>query len=123
MNNKLLTYYITILVLLGFFLYSKLIFYIIFFVSFCPCITYVLCFDLHEEYQNNRRSRRLQEKLKEESYESFVKREACELEMCIICTGEFTPKDIIICLPCNTRYIHIFYIIGILFMQSASGNG
>ena len=50
-NNKMVTYYVTILVLLGFFIFSKLIFYIIFFVCFCPCITYVLCIDLHRSYQ------------------------------------------------------------------------
>lgn len=41
-ENKFLTYYITILILVGYFLYSRLIFLIIFAVIFGPCILFVL---------------------------------------------------------------------------------
>lgn len=109
-NNKMLTYYITVLILLGFFIYSKIIFYIIFFVSFCPCITYILCVDIHQEYQNSRRINRLFEELKEESYDSFVKRAGFELDMCIICTTEFMSKERVISLPCSLKYIKLINI-------------
>lgn len=102
-HNKMLTYYVTVMILLGFFIYSKLIFYIIFFVSFCPCITYVLCVDIHQEYHNSRRAHRINQRLKEEVYENFVTRVGFELEGCIICAAEFNNKDVIINLPCNQK--------------------
>lgn len=102
-ENKMLTYYVTVIILIGFFIYSKLIFYIIFFISFCPCITYVLCFDVNREYQANRRLSRLYQKLKDESYEDYKKKVGFELEMCIICATEFNDTDIVICLPCNDK--------------------
>ena len=52
-KNLMLTYYITILILLGFFVFSKFIFYILFFVFFCPCISILLCSEIHEEYKTN----------------------------------------------------------------------
>lgn len=56
-KNFMLTYYITILILLGFFVFSKVIFYILFFVFFCPCISVILCSEIHEEYKNNRKAK------------------------------------------------------------------
>lgn len=41
-ENKFITYYITILILIGYFLYSRLIFVIIFSIIFGPCILFVL---------------------------------------------------------------------------------
>ena len=55
--NLMLTYYVTILILLGFFVFSKVIFYILFFIFFCPCISVILCSEIHEEYKNNRRAK------------------------------------------------------------------
>lgn len=99
----MLTYYITVLILLGFFIYSKLIFYVIFFVSFCPCITYVLCFDAQQDFQQSRRLSRIQSNLKEELYEEFKKKNKLILDCCSICTGEYNDKDYIIALPCDIR--------------------
>ena len=99
----MLTYYITVLILLGFFIYSKLIFYIIFFVSFCPCITYVLCFDVQQEFQQNRRTSRIQSNLNEVLYEDFKKKNQIILDCCSICTAEYNDKDTIIALPCDLR--------------------
>lgn len=45
LENKVLTYYIIMLVLLGYFIYSRLIFYAVFFIAFCPCIMYVVMFE------------------------------------------------------------------------------
>lgn len=56
-TNLMLTYYVTILILLGFFVFSKVIFYILFFVFFCPCISVILCSEIHEEYKNARRAK------------------------------------------------------------------
>lgn len=56
-TNLMLTYYVTILILLGFFVFSKVIFYILFFIFFCPCISVMLCSEIHEEYKNNRRAK------------------------------------------------------------------
>ena len=101
----MLTYYITVLILLGFFIYSKLIFYIIFFVSFCPCITYVLCFDIQQEFHSHRRINRIQSNLKEELYDDYRKKNGVTLDCCSICTGEYNEKDYIIALPCDLRYL------------------
>ena len=99
----MLTYYITVLILLGFFIYSKLIFYIIFFVSFCPCITYVLCFDIQQDFHHHRRMSRIQGRLKEELYEDYRNKNHLPLDSCSICTGEYLDKDYIITLPCDVR--------------------
>jgi len=40
-----LTYVVTILILTGYFIYSKVIFYLVFFITFCPCILYVFIFE------------------------------------------------------------------------------
>jgi hypothetical protein len=101
--NKMLTYYVTVMILLGFFIYSKLIFYIIFFVSFCPCITYVLCVDIHQEYQQNRRVNRIHQRLKEISYENFQENNGFGLDGCIICANDFNGKDSVVELPCNPK--------------------
>lgn len=101
--NNLLTYYIIVLILLGFFIYSKLIFYIIFFISFCPCITYVLCFDIHQEHNSNMRLHTLQQSLKEESLEEYTMRTGSLIEDCIICSGEFSEKEKVIALACNNK--------------------
>ncbi len=102
-KNKMLTYYVTVMILLGFFIYSKLIFYIIFFLYFCPCITYVLCVDIHQEYHNSRRTHRIHQRLKEESYDHFVINKGFSLDSCIICANDFTNKDIVVTLPCNNK--------------------
>lgn len=51
----MLTYYITVVVLLGYFIYSRLIFYVVFFITFCPCITYVLLFDNPRTHNQRRK--------------------------------------------------------------------
>jgi len=56
-ENLMLTYYVTILLLLGFFVFSKFIFYIIFFVFFCPCATYHLVIEINNDYQVNLRKK------------------------------------------------------------------
>jgi hypothetical protein len=122
----MLTYYVTVLILLGFFIYSKIIFYIIFFVSFCPCITYILCVDIHQEYQNSRRINRIFEELKEENYDLFVKKTGFDLDMCIICTNEFMYKDKVISLPCSLKYIYLrknYLIIDTHFIQNVFEDG
>ena len=118
----MLTYYITVLILLGFFIYSKLIFYIIFFVSFCPCITYVLCFDIQQDFQHTRRISRIQRNLKEEVYEEYAKKNQITLDCCSICTLEYNNRDSIIVLPCDIRYKY-FLIKGIVFIRYVSKNG
>jgi hypothetical protein len=99
----MLTYYVTVMILLGFFIYSKLIFYIIFFVSFCPCITYVLCADIHQEYQQTRRVNRIHQRLKEVSYENFQDKNGFALDGCIICANDFNGKETVVELPCNPK--------------------
>ena len=56
-KNIMLTYYITILILLGFFVFSKVIFYILFLVFFCPCISVMFCSEIHQKYQTSRRAK------------------------------------------------------------------
>ena len=102
----MLTYYITVLILLGFFIYSKLIFYLIFFVSFCPCITYVLCCDIQQDFRHKRRVSRIQKKLKEQVYEEYATKNKITLDCCSICTLEYNGKDNIIVLPCDIRFFY-----------------
>lgn len=100
-NNVLTTYYITVLILFGFFIFSKLIFYVIFFISFCPCITYMFWSDLREEYNTAQRAKQLQENLKKITYEEYSNANGTESNICIICTEDFKMKDVVIELPCN----------------------
>ncbi len=112
-HNRMVTYYITILVLLGFFIFSRLIFYIVFFICFCPCLIYVLCTDLHRSYidaENAAVAFYLCQRVtryfesKREEYDTFTKRIGLELESCVICVEEFKSGDIIIGLDCNLKY-------------------
>ena len=101
----MLTYYITIIILLGYFIYSRLIFYLVFFITFCPCISYVLLFD-NPNAINQRKKDKLKEKLKECTYKEYVEKHNLKLDNCIICTMEFTDGDKVIELACNSKHCY-----------------
>ena len=73
-KNILVTYYITILILFGFFIFAKIIFYLVFIIIFCPCISYVLFSDIREEYKQAQKAKKLQEQLIDISYEDYLKK-------------------------------------------------
>lgn len=106
-HNLLMTYYITILLLLGFFIFAKFIFYIIFFVSFCPCITYVMYTDIRDDIERRERQKRVEETMKAVYYEDYIKEFGKENDICVICNDSFKAKDKVICLPCSEK--HVFH--------------
>ena len=107
--NPLMMYYITVLILFGFFLFSKAIFYLIFFICFCPCIAYAYVSDLYTDYERTRQAAKVQEELVEIDYEDYSKDKAKENieSTCIICCGDFKPKEKVIVLKCNSK--HVFH--------------
>ena len=76
--NPLMMYYITVLILFGFFIFSKAIFYLIFFICFCPCIAYAYVSDLYTDYERTRQAAKVQEELVEIDYEDYSKDKAKE---------------------------------------------
>lgn len=92
-----------LLILLGYFIYSKLIFYIVFFITFCPCITYVVLFS---KTQEQIKKEKLNKRLTEYIYSSYCEKYNVKLEPCVICTVEFNDKDIISQLPCNEKHCY-----------------
>lgn len=54
-QNKYLTYYITLLVLCGYFIYSRVIFTIIFLIIFGPCILFIILDDYLTKERNRNR--------------------------------------------------------------------
>ena len=106
-KNILVTYYITILILFGFFIFAKIIFYLVFIIIFCPCISYVLFSDIREEYKQAQKAKKLQEQLIDISYEDYLKKNGSEADMCIICTDSFKNNDRVIELSCNNK--HVFH--------------
>lgn len=106
-ENVLMTYYITILLLLGFFIFAKFIFYIIFFISFCPCISYVMFTEMREEYRRKQRERRIEEKMVPITYEEYIQLNGAECDSCIICAELFKEKSAVVQLPCSVK--HLFH--------------
>ena len=106
-HNILVTYYLTVLILFGFFLFAKVVFYLIFFVAFCPCISYMMFQEFKEDYQQRQRSKRLQEKLKGMKYEVYVSAWGKLEDICAICNEEFNDEELVIMLPCDNK--HVFH--------------
>lgn len=105
--NSMLTYYLTILVLLGYFIFAKIIFYILFFITFSPCLLYVLIKDLHKEYVLAQKAKKIRESLEPISYEKYIREHGNENDMCVICIEYFKNEDKIVMLPCSIK--HIFH--------------
>ena len=113
--NPLLMYYITVLIMFGFFEFSKIIFYIIFFICFFPCIAYVYISEVYEEYKTKRNTRRLQEELEEIGFDEYLEKKSgidntkgdADVMTCAICTEDFTNKDKVIVLKCSNK--HVFH--------------
>lgn len=106
-HNILVTYYLTILILFGFFLFAKIVFYLIFFIAFCPCISYVMFQEFKEDYQQKQRAKRLQEKLKGMKYETYLNTWGKLEDICVICNEEFNDDELIIMLSCDNK--HVFH--------------
>ena len=103
-SNRYLAYYLTTLLLLGYFIYSRLIFAIIFFVIFLPCILFVFIDDYLEQEREKNRIIKVKESLEQESYEDYKKRHKLEVDACIICTEAFKPEDKVSGLRCNEKH-------------------
>lgn len=43
------------------------------------------------------------EKFKEDTYDNFVSNASLDLDSCVICTLEFSEKDLVTTLPCSQR--------------------
>lgn len=106
-ENVLMTYYITVLLLFGFFIFAKLIFYAIFFIAFCPCLAYVLFTDLRSDYRNAQRAKKLNEALKPVTFKEYAESEKQISDTCYICIDDFKENDLVIKLPCSSS--HVFH--------------
>lgn len=105
-NNPLVTYYVTVVILFGFFFYAKFIFYLLFFIIFGPCLIYWLAKDCYDNYERSKRREKVLEEFVEEVYEEYIKRCPEGLESCPICMEEYKPKDIVIALKCDQRHVY-----------------
>ena len=74
-----------------------------FFITFCPCITYVVLF---EKSQEQIRNDKINKKLNETTYNDYCEKNNLKLDCCVICTGEFNSNDKVIQLPCNTKHCY-----------------
>jgi len=107
-NNTLMTYYIIILILLGFFIFADYIFYIILFITFFPCIVYILYNILKERKKLLENIKKINSILKEINYEDYTKTYGRDyMDICVICSENFKNGDKVIVLPCNNH--HIFH--------------
>lgn len=107
-QNVLITYYLTILILCGFFIFAKVIFYIIFFISFCPCLIYAFISDIRNEYLVAQRAKRIQQLLVPIYYKEYLEKHGNESDTCIICSDNFKDDDQVVFLPCSFK--HVFHI-------------
>ena len=108
-NNPILMYLFTIIILCGFLIYSRLLFLLILIICFYPIIIYYLIKNYINRYNLLLSKFKLQNELVEITYEQFLLNNIKnkEVDMCIICTENFEPKDKIVQLKCNS--IHIFH--------------
>ena len=108
-NNPIMMYLITVMILCGFFIYSRLLFLLILVICFYPVITYYLIKNYYIRYNLLLSKFKVQNELVEITYEQFLLKNINnkEVDICIICTENFQPKDKIVQLKCNS--IHIFH--------------
>jgi hypothetical protein len=109
-KNPLLMYLITIIILCGFFIYSRLMFLLILIVCFYPVITYYLIKNYIARYNLLLSKFKVQKELIEITYEQFLLNniDKKDVDICIICTENFESKDKIVQLKCNTSHIFHF---------------
>lgn len=106
--NKYLTYFITFIILLGYFIYSRLIFALLFIVIFSPCLVYMTIVKLTKKTRRTN----VKESLKEELFSEYLfgqgltKYEGLSLS-CSICLIEFKENDKVAVLKCNKK--HVFH--------------
>ena len=55
----------TILVIIGYWTFANIIFYVLTFIIFCPCICYLFLKDIYNGYVKAQRAKKIQEKIKE----------------------------------------------------------
>lgn len=107
--NKFLTYYITFIILLGYFIYSRLIFAFLFIIIFSPCLLYMTIVKLTKKT----RQMNVKDSLKEETFLNYLssqgltRNEALSLS-CSICLYEFKENDKVSVLKCNKK--HVFHL-------------
>ena len=108
-NNPIMIYLITVMILCAFFIYSRLLFLLIIVICFYPVIIYYLIKNYYIRYNLLLSKFKVQNELVELTYEQFLLKNINnkEVDICIICTENFQPKDKIVQLKCNS--IHIFH--------------
>ena len=121
--NKYLTYYVTMLLLTGYFLYSRIIFILLFVVAFFPCLLFIYLDDYLAKERRVNRMQLLRDNLKEEEYWEYCKRVGMKINTikdntnndssnissnfsCIICTNDFLDEEKVIGLQCNIKHVY-----------------
>ena len=100
--NKFITYYITFIILLGYFIYSRLIFVILFFILFSPCILY----NVIDRLLTKTRLQRLRDNLPEEQYSNYTKRTNAKVDQCSICLFDFKEYEKVTGLSCSNMHLY-----------------
>ena len=98
-DNRAIMYYIVFLLLVGYFVYSKVIFYLIFFISFMPCLVYMIVYD-----EGNLIIPMGQPRLRELTFKETGLTEG----ECVICTNQYLEDDRIGELECRGK--HMFHL-------------
>ena len=107
-NNALITYYIIMLILIGYFMFADYLFLIILLILFFPCIIYILFNYVKERQKLLENVKKINSMLKEKNYEEYSKEYGKDyMDICVICSENFKNGDKIIVLPCNNH--HVFH--------------
>ena len=109
-KNTYVIYFLTLLVLFGFFQFSRLIFFVIMFIFFYPCFSYIIYTNYNSIYNRMVTNHRIAMDLTPMIYKDFIiktKENIENVNMCIICTEEFKGNDEIVVLKCSTK--HVFH--------------
>lgn len=110
--NPYMTYYLTILILFGFYKFSALIFTMLFFICFCPCIAFWKLSNYYNEIKAERRKQKIQENIKDIEYKEYYKHlsehNKSNFEpVCSICGNELHDEDMVCGLSCHA--LHVFH--------------
>lgn len=104
-QNPYMMYYLIMLMLYGFFTFSGIIFFSLFFICLCPCISYTAIRTRINEYREEKKRKKLVEDLVGIKFEDYKKTSKDKFQSsCVICTDDFKDKDIVIMLKCNRMH-------------------
>ena len=105
-SNKYIVSYLKLLVIIGFFMYIKIIFACLMLACCLPCLIFVI----YIKVQNIKKEQLLISKLLEnlekekENFENYKIKHNLDLDSCLICLENFKSDDLVIGLKCNVKH-------------------